>query len=434
MHRSTHPSRLLTVVIALAVLGTLAAAAVGPPAARTASAAPTMGAPPGPLTWSDEFDGAPGAPPDPARWRLETGGSGWGNDELQYYTDSPSNASTDGAGHLVITARRENPADHQCHYGRCEYTSARLITADRFAQQHGRFEARIKIPGGQGTWPAFWMLGQDIFTTEPWPASGEIDVMENVGKEPGTVWGSLHGPGYSGADAVHESFTLPGGEQVADDFHTFTVDWGPDAITWYVDGTAYSHKTPDDTGGGAWVFDDPFFLLLNLAIGGDWPGSPDESTTLPAQMVVDYVRAYAWDETDGPGTAPVASTGRLVGLGGKCLELPWGDTAPGVPVQVRTCSDATHQQWTFEPDGTVRTLGRCLDVAWGAREDGAKVQTAPCSGDPAQQFVLTASNDLVNPQADRCVDVTDFSTTDGSPVQLWGCAGTANQKWWVASP
>lgn len=292
--RAPRPGVLVAAVIVVVGLATLAAAAVGPPA--SGPGAPRMGAPPGPLTWADEFGGAAGAPPDPSRWRLETGGSGWGNGELQYYTDSPGNASTDGEGHLVITARRENPGDLWCHYGRCEYTSARLITADRFAQQYGRFEARIKIPGGQGTWPAFWMLGQDIFTTEPWPASGELDVMENVGAEPGTVWGSLHGPGYSGADAIHASTTLPDGERFADDFHTFTVDWAPGAITWYVDGVEYSRRTPADTGGDPWVFDDPFFLLLNLAVGGDWPGPPDESTPLPARMLVDHVRAYAWDE------------------------------------------------------------------------------------------------------------------------------------------
>ncbi|WP_336705876.1 glycoside hydrolase family 16 protein [Oerskovia sp. USHLN155] len=292
--RTPRPGALVAAVIVVVGLATLAAAAVGPPA--SGPGAPRMGPPPGPLTWADEFDGAAGAPPDPSRWRLETGGSGWGNGELQYYTDSPSNASTDGEGHLVVTARRENPGDLWCHYGRCEYTSARLITADRFTQQYGRFEARIKVPGGQGTWPAFWMLGQDIFTTEPWPASGELDVMENVGQEPGTVWGSLHGPGYSGADAIHASYTLPGGEEVADDFHTFTVDWAPDAITWYVDGVEYSRRTPADTGGDPWVFDDPFFLLLNLAVGGDWPGPPDESTPLPARMLVDHVRAYAWGE------------------------------------------------------------------------------------------------------------------------------------------
>jgi beta-glucanase (GH16 family) len=173
----------------------------------------------GPLTWSDEFNAAAGTPPDPARWKHDIGGGGWGNDELEYYTNSTSNAAQDGNGNLVITARRENPANYQCHYGTCQYMSARLLTADRFTQAYGRFEARIKIPRGQGLWPAFWMLGNDIGTVG-WPNSGELDVMENIGREPGTVYGTLHGPGYSGGAGLSSRYTLPGGQAFADAFHT----------------------------------------------------------------------------------------------------------------------------------------------------------------------------------------------------------------------
>jgi beta-glucanase (GH16 family) len=254
------------------------------------------------LTFADEFNGAAGTPPDSARWKHDIGGHGWGNNELQYYTDSTSNAAHDGFGNMVITARQGGDG-HTCHYGPCQFTSARLLTAERFAQRYGRFEARIKIPGGQGAWPAFWMLNSTI-ATDPWPSSGEIDVMENIGREPGTVWGSLHGPGYSGANAANGSVTLRDGRAFSEDFHVFAVDWQPDSVTWFVDGVPYSRKTPEDIGGNPWVVDDPFFLLLNLAIGGDWPGSPDATTPFPLRMLVDYVRVHAWEGDDGATAEP----------------------------------------------------------------------------------------------------------------------------------
>jgi beta-glucanase (GH16 family) len=140
-------------------------------------------------------------------------------------------------------------------------------------------------------WPAFWMLGDDIFTVG-WPTSGEIDVMENVGKEPGTVVGSLHSPGHSGSNSLHGTYTLPDGKALADDFHVYAVDWEPDSITWSIDGRVYSTKSRTDVGGDPWPFGHPFFLILNVAVGGSWPGSPDSTTSLPQEMVVDYVRVY----------------------------------------------------------------------------------------------------------------------------------------------
>ncbi|CAM3177335.1 Beta-glucanase [Stackebrandtia soli] len=245
------------------------------------------------VVWSDEFDGAPGTPPNPANWTHEVNGDGGGNAELQYYTNSTDNAALDGNGNLVITARRENPADYQCHYGRCEYTSARLITADKFTRQYGHFEARIKVPVGQGIWPAFWMLGENIRHGVPWPDCGEIDIMENIGSQPSTVHGSLHGPGYSGGSPLTGSYTLPNGERFTDGFHTFAVDWTPDHIAWSIDGVEYSRKTPADAGGNPWPFHQPFFIIINLAVGGHWPGPPDGSTQFPQSMVIDYIRVSA---------------------------------------------------------------------------------------------------------------------------------------------
>src|SRR6185295_12134975 len=154
-----------------------------------------------------------------------------------------------------------------------EHTSARLKTQGKFEQAYGRFEARLKVPRGQGLWPAFWMLGNDIGTAG-WPRCGEIDVMENIGREPATVHGTIHGPGYSGAGGIGAAFILPGGAPVADDFHVFAVEWEATAIRWYVDGTLYQTRTPTDLPAGQrWAFDHPFFMVLNVAVGGGWPGS-----------------------------------------------------------------------------------------------------------------------------------------------------------------
>lgn len=257
---------------------------------------PIPGAAPAPpaagwtLVWSDEFDGPSGALVDAGKWVFDVGGNGWGNQELEYYTDRPRNASLNGEGALAIQALRETYAGPDGVTR--EYTSARLKTQGTFEQAYGRFEARLKVPRGQGLWPAFWMLGNDIGASG-WPRCGEIDVMENIGREPSTVHGTIHGPGYSGGGGIGAPFTLPGGARVADDFHVFAVEWEPAAIRWHVDGTLYQTRTSADLPPGQrWVFDHPFFLLLNVAVGGSWPGSPDATTVFPQTMLVDYVRVY----------------------------------------------------------------------------------------------------------------------------------------------
>lgn len=241
------------------------------------------------LTWSDEFDGRDGSEPDPTKWAAESGGSGWGNGELEYYTPRPQNVHQEN-GHLVIQAIKE---EFKGTDGvRREYTSARLKTEGKFSQRYGRFEARIQIPSGHGVWPAFWMLGDD-FSKTGWPACGEIDIMENVGSEPATVHGSLHGPGYSGANPLTTAYALPRG-QFTDGFHIFAVEWEPQVIRFYVEGKLYGTKTTADIPKGKrWVFDHPFFIVLNLAVGGNMPGNPDRSTVLPQRMLVDYVRVYS---------------------------------------------------------------------------------------------------------------------------------------------
>jgi beta-glucanase (GH16 family) len=237
------------------------------------------------LSWSDDFSGANGSSPDSSKWVMETGGGGWGNNELETYTSRPENAKIQD-GNLVITAIQENFTGTD-GISR-PYTSARMKTAGKFDQKYGRFEARIKMPAGQGIWPAFWMLGNNIDSV-PWPSCGEIDIMENLGKEPATVHGSLHASGFDST----ASYSLSTGK-FADDFHVFAIEWEPAAIRFYVDGNLYDTRTPANVPAGkTWAFDHPFFILLNVAVGGNWPGSPDATSTFPQNMLVDYVKVYS---------------------------------------------------------------------------------------------------------------------------------------------
>ncbi|NEA33893.1 family 16 glycosylhydrolase [Streptomyces sp. SID13031] len=383
----------------------------------TAPAASAAAAAVGPVIWEDNFDGPAGQAPDSSKWRYDIGGSGWGNDERQYYTNSTRNSAKDGAGNLVITARQES-GGFNCHYGPCQYTSARLLTAQTFTQTYGRFEARIKIPGTQGVWPAFWMLGAQ---GGGWPNNGEIDVMENIGREPNTVHGTIHGPGYSGAEGIGAGYNSPNGQAFRNGFHTYTVDWEPGAITWYVDGVQYQRRTPADLGGDTWVFNHPFFLIMNVAVGGYWPGYPDGSTQMPQAMTIDYVRVNSLTSGGGGG-------GTVKALG-KCMDVAGANPADGTPVQLYDCNGSTAQQWTRPGDGTIRALGKCLDVAGGATADGTKLQIAGCSGNAAQQFTYSGAQDLVNPQANKCVDIPSGSTTNGNRLQIWTCNGSSAQKW-----
>lgn len=238
---------------------------------------PTPALPGWEWVWSDEFDG-PTLNPD--NWLAETGAGGWGNNELQFYTDRPENLRLEN-GLLVIEARKED-------YRGSRYTSARIKTESRRVFRYGRIEARLKLPTGKGIWPAFWMLGENL-PTAGWPAAGEIDIMENIG-EPHTIYGTVHGPGYAGAQGVGASYTL-GGDPLYQNFHTYAIEWTPTEIRWYLDETLFNIVRETDVP-GPWVFDHPFFILLNVAVGGNWPGHPDESTAFPQQMVVDYVRVY----------------------------------------------------------------------------------------------------------------------------------------------
>ena len=237
------------------------------------------------LVMQDEFD-VDGAP-NSALWNFDIGtgntisGAGWGNNELQYYTDRPENVKVEN-GMLHITAMRES-------FEGSSYTSGRINTKGLFEQAYGRFEARMKLPWGQGIWPAFWLLGNNIDEVS-WPQCGEIDIMEYRGQEPTINNGTLHGPGYAAGEAITKSYDLID-DRFDTDFHVFGIEWGPTYINFYVDDVLYNQITPDDVT-GEWVFDHSFFIIMNVAVGGNFVGSPNANTVFPQTMLIDYIRVY----------------------------------------------------------------------------------------------------------------------------------------------
>lgn len=302
------------------------------------------------LIYEDTFDAPAGTPPDPSVWNYDLGDGrevglvGWGNDERQTYTDLPENASHDGEGHLVITAL-ELPENSglRCHYGPCRYSSARIHTAGKLEPAFGRIEARLKLPQGQGIWPAFWMLGSD-FRSAGWPTAGEIDIMEALGHQPTTVHGTIHGPGYSGAAGIGRSHQLS--QSFAEAFHVYALEWEPDELRWYVDDTLYSRIRPDDVP-GPWVFDQPFFIIFNIAVGGYWPGYPDETTSFPQRMLIDYLRIYALPDGGEQFTASFVDETE----GWRFVQLPFTDFSPQAPETTLQLGDI----WGFTLDIPVAT-------------------------------------------------------------------------------
>jgi beta-glucanase (GH16 family) len=268
----------LGLALAAVFLSACAASPAQAPAAQAPAATPVP-APEGyRLVWHDEFDSAA---IDTSNWNFNEGAGGWGNGEAQFYTARPENARVED-GLLIIEARQEK-------YEGSYYTSARLKTQGLQEFQYGRIEARLKVPSGVGLWPAFWMLGSS-FDGSNWPDCGEIDIMEYVGREPDLVIGTVHGPGYSGALGISQWNRRE--ENIADDFHVFAIDWTPGRIDWYYDGVKYHTVTREDVGDRTWVFDQPFFVILNLAVGGTLGGMIGLDTTFPAQLQVDYVRVF----------------------------------------------------------------------------------------------------------------------------------------------
>jgi beta-glucanase (GH16 family) len=254
------------------------------------------------LTWSDEFEVPDGTPLDPSKWAQEPGGDGGGNHELQFYTQGGRNVAIRD-GKLVITAEEDLAMANRCWYGPCRYTSARLNTYGTFRQQYGRFEARIKLPTGQGLWPTFWLLGQNSEEVG-WPRCGEIDIMEALGQQGALNHSTIHGPSEHADEwFVSGTYRLPAGS-LADDFHIYAVEWDASGFQFFVDDTLFETQTraakPDD---GGWPFDQPFYIMLNVAVGGDFPGSPDATTVFPQEMLVDWVRVYQKTDSGSPPSA-----------------------------------------------------------------------------------------------------------------------------------
>ncbi len=265
------------------------------------------------IIWNDEFNQPDGSSPDPTKWGYDVGGGGFGNNQQEYDTSRTNNARIEG-GHLMIEA------DQETYTGTNKvtrnYTSARMLTRGKGSWTYGRIEARIKIPRGQGIWPAFWTLGTNIDAGVGWPTCGEIDIMENIGKpsDQNLVHGTIHGPqsggDYNGGSGVGTSYPLPGGAALADDFHIYAVEWTNNQIKWFLDTHQYFTATAASLPGGAtWVFTQPQFLILNVAVGGNWPGYPDETTVFPQQMLVDYVRVY--EQTPPLQISATQSNGRV---------------------------------------------------------------------------------------------------------------------------
>ncbi|GAB4200127.1 MAG: hypothetical protein OHK0022_20980 [Roseiflexaceae bacterium] len=278
---SRRPLRLIILLVLLALVA-VQAALLAPAPAQAQSWN---------LVWSDEFNGTSVSS---SNWTFETGGGGWGNNELQYYTNG-QNASV-ANGILTITARKES-GGFNCWYGTCQYTSTRMITKGKREFQYGRIEARMALPSGQGTWPAFWMLGAN-FSSVGWPKCGEIDVMEHVNTENRTH-GTIHwdANGYA-------NYGGPSGALDVTQYHVYAVEWNSSAIKWFVDGVQFWEANIQNSVNSTEEFHKPFFLLLNLAIGGNWPGSPNSSTAFPATMRVDYVRVYQQGTATNPTPVP----------------------------------------------------------------------------------------------------------------------------------
>ncbi len=234
------------------------------------------------LVWSDEFNDTTSTTPDATKWTFDlgTGQNGWGNNELQTYTQSAQNVGLDGLGNLVITARKDLSGN---------YTSARIKTQGIFTQKYGRIEARIKTPTGSGIWPAFWMLGSNIDSVT-WPQCGEIDIMEQKGKFSNITYGSIHGPGYSGGEAITTPYALQN-DRFDNNFYVYAIEWNADKIDFFVNDYLYKRITPADAP-GEWVYNQPFFLIMNVAVGGNFGGPPNSNTPFPGSMTIDYVRVY----------------------------------------------------------------------------------------------------------------------------------------------
>lgn len=330
--------------------------------------------------WSEDFNQPVGSAPDPARWKFNLGNNdGWGNHELETYVDDREHAR-------IV-------ADPACADGRAlqiqvtsdgagQYRSARIDTAARVAFRYGYIEARIKVPAGKGLWPAFWMLGDDLGRVG-WPGCGEIDIMEHLGREPSVVHGSFHGPSDKGDCYLTSTATLPNAKRFADGYHLFALQWSPDSATCLVDGVPYETRRPADLRPGAqWVFNHPFFFILNLAVGGGDAGAPDADTVFPQAMRVDYIRIY---QRSAP---PVGRTVRLKSL----ANYQYLSLTPGGALVAAGGNDG--ERFAVVDEGKTKVALRCLSTGGyvGVGADGTVTAGGATVG-PAQTFQWVDTGD-----------------------------------------
>ncbi len=373
------------------------------------------------LVWSDEFNGSS---LNTSNWTYETGtgSGGWGNNELQYYTGRSENVQVTG-GNLVITARRES-------YGGMNYTSARIKTQGLKSFTYGKVEARIKLPTGQGLWPAFWMLGTNI-TSVGWPYCGEIDIMERVNFN-SYVNGTVHwdANGYA-------SYGRTSGNLDFSQYHVYSIEWDSSYIRWFVDGVQYNEFYIANNTGNTEEFQRPFFLLLNLAVGGNWPGSPNSSTPFPSQMLVDYVRVYQASSSSSIVSGGVYTLAAK--CSGKVLDVVDASTADGAKMQQWTNYTASNQQFRVDDMGsgyyrlTAVHSGKVLDVPNYSPDRGVQLQQCWDNGSDAQRWrIVDVGNGyykLISKTSGLAMDVSNSSTADGAVVQQWTDNGTDAQKW-----
>ncbi|MGX1909666.1 ricin-type beta-trefoil lectin domain protein [Streptomyces phaeochromogenes] len=439
-------SAVLTALLGLTLLGLPAPEAAAAPGQADA----TVWEP----VWSDEFDDVAGTAPDPGTWTHETGndkGYNDGNHELQYYTPGAENAQTDGDGHLVITAREAGAEAYPCRYtrsdsptqggpGACDYTSARITTENAvFAQpRYGRMEARIKLPGGVGLLPAFWALGTG---SAGWPDGGEMDVLESTATAECLVCSGLVGPNRAFPPSSGQNhfdrkwgkgsgntFTKLTNQQLSGDFHVYAADWYPDRVEYSVDGMPVFTQRKADTPQGSWVFDKPFYMVLNLAVGGGWVKDPPAATAFPQRMSVDYVRLYKQKRPLQDTTGTV----RSAYAGDRCMDVLGDTDADGTPVQLMNCDAGAAQRWVMKTDGTVRSglaSGRCLDVKSSGLSDGTPVQLYGCNGSAAQQWVADAQGQLRNPNSGKCLHIAKAGVEEGSRLEIYECVTSPAQVW-----
>jgi len=370
------------------------------------------------LVWSDEFNGSIG--PD---WAFENGGGGWGNNEQEYY--QRQNATIEN-GMLVITAKRES-------VGGYNYTSTRMKTQGHKSWCHGKIVARMALPSFQGSWPAFWMLGDNIGSVG-WPACGELDIMEQINTN-NTVWGSTHW--YSGGQA---DFTNSGNTNVTG-FHEYSIEWDSQYIKWFIDGNQYNSFYIGGNAGGTGAFNqNNFFIILNLAVGGNWPGFSINNNAFPAKMYVDYVRVYQ----DSPNTAATSLVSGGIyefvsAVSGKALDLDGWSTADGAKIQQWSRHGGACQQWRVVDMGNGLKLqsvssGKVLDIPGADAHSGQKVQQWSDNGSNAQRFGAAHLGNGVWKfwpvlNGGLCLDVSGSSTADGAQVQVWNDNGTNAQRW-----